>query len=39
MIDLVDMKGFRYDGAGRENSEEIEIPEDLRPRPRSTARS
>ncbi len=30
VIDLVDMKGFRYDGAGRENSEEIEIPEDLR---------
>jgi elongation factor G len=29
VIDLVDMKGFRYDGAGRDNCEEIEIPDDL----------
>ena len=32
VIDLTDMKAFRYEGAGRENSEEIEIPEDLRDR-------
>jgi elongation factor G len=30
VIDLIDMKGYRYDGAGRENAEEIEIPDDLR---------
>ncbi len=30
VIDLIDMKGYRYDGAGRENCEEIEIPEELR---------
>jgi elongation factor G len=30
VIDLIDMKGYRYDGASRENCEEIEIPEDLR---------
>ena len=30
MIDLIDMKAYRYDGASRENCEEIEIPEDLR---------
>ena len=30
MIDLIDMKAYRYDGAARENCEEIEIPEDLR---------
>jgi elongation factor G len=30
VIDLIDMKAYRYDGAGRDNSEEIEIPEDLR---------
>jgi elongation factor G len=30
VIDLIDMKGYRYDGAGRDNCEEIEIPEDLR---------
>jgi elongation factor G len=30
VIDLIDMKAYRYDGAGRENCEEIEIPEDLR---------
>ncbi len=31
VIDLVDMKAFRYDGAGRDSAEEIDIPEDLRP--------
>jgi elongation factor G len=30
VVDLIDMKGYRYDGASRENCEEIEIPEDLR---------
>ena len=30
VIDLIDMKAFRYDGAGRDNCEEIEIPDDLR---------
>ena len=30
VIDLIDMKAYRYDGAGRGNAEEIEIPEDLR---------
>jgi elongation factor G len=30
VIDLIDMKGYRYDGASRDNCEEIEIPEDLR---------
>jgi elongation factor G len=30
VIDLIDMKGYRYDGEARENCEEIEIPEDLR---------
>jgi elongation factor G len=29
VIDLIDMKAYRYDGEGRDNSEEIEIPEDL----------
>jgi elongation factor G len=29
VIDLIDMKAFRYDGAGRENCEEIEIPAEL----------
>jgi elongation factor G len=28
VIDLVDMKAFRYDGAGRDNAVEIEIPAD-----------
>jgi elongation factor G len=32
VIDLIDMKAYRYDGAGRDNCEEIEIPEDLRAR-------
>ena len=30
VIDLIDMKAYRYDGTGRDNCEEIEIPEDLR---------
>jgi elongation factor G len=29
LIDLVDMKAYRYDGAGRDNSQEVPIPEDL----------
>jgi elongation factor G len=29
VIDLIDMKAFRYDGDGRENCEEIEIPAEL----------
>ena len=29
VIDLIDMKAFRYDGDGRDNCEEIEIPEEL----------
>ncbi|HEY2159807.1 MAG TPA: elongation factor G [Solirubrobacteraceae bacterium] len=30
VIDLVDMKAYRYDGASRQNSAEIPIPDDLR---------
>jgi elongation factor G len=30
VIDLIDMKAYRYDGAERENCAEIEIPDDLR---------
>jgi elongation factor G len=30
VVDLIDMKAYRYDGAERGNAEEIEIPEDLR---------
>jgi elongation factor G len=30
IVDLIDMKAFRYDGAGRANAEETEIPDDLR---------
>jgi elongation factor G len=30
VIDLIDMKGYRYDGASRDNCEEIEIPDELR---------
>ncbi len=30
LVDLIDMKAFRYDGAGQGNAEEIEIPDDLR---------
>jgi elongation factor G len=29
VIDLIDMKAYRYEGAARDNCEEIEIPEDL----------
>jgi len=29
VVDLIDMKAYRYDGAGRDNSEEIPIPEEL----------
>jgi elongation factor G len=29
VIDLIDMKAYRYDGESRENCEEIEIPEEL----------
>ena len=29
MIDLIDMKAYRYDGDGRENCEEIEVPAEL----------
>ncbi|HZI91046.1 MAG TPA: elongation factor G [Thermoleophilaceae bacterium] len=32
VIDLIDMKAFRYDGAGRAGAQEIEIPEELRER-------
>ncbi|HZG48178.1 MAG TPA: elongation factor G [Thermoleophilaceae bacterium] len=30
VVDLIDMKGYRYDGSGRENCTEIEIPDELR---------
>jgi elongation factor G len=30
VIDLIDMKAYRYDGAARDNCSEIDIPEDLR---------
>jgi elongation factor G len=30
LVDLIDMKAYRYDGADRGNAEEIELPEDLR---------
>jgi elongation factor G len=29
IVDLVDMKAYRYDGEGRDNCSEIEIPDDL----------
>jgi elongation factor G len=32
VIDLVDMKAYEYDGAGRDNCKEIPIPDDVRPR-------
>src|SRR3954449_7392803 len=31
VIDLVDMKAYRYEGDGRDNCTEIEIPSDLQP--------
>jgi elongation factor G len=30
LIDLIDMKAFEYDGASRDGSKEIEVPDDLR---------
>ena len=40
VIDLIDMTAFEYEGEGRGNAKQIEIPEELRERrPRSTARS
>jgi elongation factor G len=30
VIDLIDMKAFRYDGAGRDNAQEVDLPDDLR---------
>jgi elongation factor G len=30
VIDLIDMKAYAYDGAGRDNCEEIEVPAELR---------
>jgi len=30
LVDLIDMKAYRYDGDGLDNREEIEIPDDLR---------
>jgi len=30
VIDLIDLKAFVYEGSGRDNAEEIEIPEELR---------
>jgi len=30
VVDLIDMKGYRYDGAERGSSEEIDIPEELK---------
>jgi elongation factor G len=30
IVDLIDMTAFRYDGAGRQNAEQIDIPEDMR---------
>src|ERR671916_240523 len=32
VVDLIDMKAFRYDGEGRGNAQEVEIPEELRAR-------
>jgi len=32
VIDLIDMKAYRYDGAARDNCEEIDIPGELRDR-------
>ena len=30
IVDLIDMKAYRYEGAARENCEEVEIPDELR---------
>jgi elongation factor G len=32
VVDLIDMKAYVYEGAGRDDCSEIEIPDDLRPR-------
>jgi elongation factor G len=31
IVDLIDMRAFRYEGAARENAREVDIPDDLRP--------
>jgi elongation factor G len=31
LVDLIDMKAYRYDGAERGSAEEIEVPEELKP--------
>jgi elongation factor G len=31
VVDLIDMKAFRYEGDGRGSAKEVEIPDDLRP--------
>src|SRR5262249_13916552 len=31
LVDLIDMKAYRYDGAARENCTEVPIPDDLQP--------
>ncbi len=30
IVDLIDMKGYQYEGAGRGNATEVEIPDDVR---------
>jgi elongation factor G len=32
VVDLIDMKAYAYEGDGRDNCSEIDIPDDLRPR-------
>ncbi len=32
VVDLIDMKAYEYEGTGRDNCTEIDIPDDLRPR-------
>ena len=32
VVDLIDMKAYAYEGEGRDNCSEIDIPDDLRPR-------
>ena len=39
LIDLVDMKAYEYDGAGKDNCKEIPIPDGWPTRPRSTGKS
>jgi elongation factor G len=31
VVDLIDLEAFVYEGAGRDNAEQVEIPEELRP--------